>query len=174
MASSTTMAIAKSKADSTSRLIEKPNTQRKKKVPIKATGTAIKGMSVERISCRKIYTTMNTNANVMNKVVTTSSIEAKRNSVVSCSIVYSIPGGKVWLASFKAAFTSRAMSVAFEPAIWLTIPITAGCPLLIKLTLYINEPSSILATSFKRRVCPVVELVIRIFSNSEACFKRPL
>ena len=50
MASSTTMAIANSKADNVKRLMENPKIQRKKKVPIKATGTAIIGMSVERKS----------------------------------------------------------------------------------------------------------------------------
>ena len=173
MASSTTIAIARSKADKTSRLIEKPKTQRKKKVPIKATGTAIIGIRVERISCRKIYTTINTNTNVINNVIITSSIEAKRNSVVSCSIVYFIPGGKLLLASSKADFTASAISVALEPAIWLTIPITAGCPLLISFTLYINAPSSTLATSFNRNVSPVKELFNMMFSNSVVDFKRP-
>ena len=54
MASSTTMAMANSKADSVSRLMEKPKTERKKNVPISDTGTAISGMSVERQSCRKM------------------------------------------------------------------------------------------------------------------------
>ena len=48
------MAIAKSKADSVSKLMEKPNTFRKKNVPMSDTGTAISGMSVERKSCRKM------------------------------------------------------------------------------------------------------------------------
>ena len=101
-------------------------------------------------------------------------MEAKRNSVVSCSIVYSIPGGKLLLASFKAAFTALAISVALDPAIWLTIPITAGCPLLMSFTLYINAPNSTLATSFNRRVSPVIELFNMMFSNSGTDFRRPL
>ena len=44
------MAMANNKADSVSRLMENPKIQRKKNVPIKATGTAIIGMSVERMS----------------------------------------------------------------------------------------------------------------------------
>ena len=76
MASSTTMAMASSKADSVSRLMEKPNTFRKKNVPMSDTGTAISGMSVERKSCRKMYTTRNTRMSVISSVNTTSSIEA--------------------------------------------------------------------------------------------------
>ena len=76
MASSTTMAMAKSKADKTSKLMEKPNSFRKKNVPINDTGTAISGMSVERKSCKKKYTTKNTRMSVMMSVNTTSSIEA--------------------------------------------------------------------------------------------------
>ena len=52
MASSTTMAMAKSKADNVSKLMEKPKTLRKKNVPMSDTGTAMSGMSVERQSCR--------------------------------------------------------------------------------------------------------------------------
>ena len=48
------MAIASSKADSVSRLMENPKTLRKKKVPTSDTGTAISGISVERQSCRKM------------------------------------------------------------------------------------------------------------------------
>ena len=70
------MAMANSRADSVSRLMENPMMLRKKNVPISDTGTAISGMSVERKSCRKIYTTMNTKIRVMIRVNTTSSILA--------------------------------------------------------------------------------------------------
>ena len=109
MASSTTMAIANSNADSVSKLMEKPKIHRKKKVPIKATGTAIIGMSVERRSCRKIYTTMNTRNSVMNSVITTSWIEAKRKSVTSYIVTIFIPGGMLFCCSARAAFTSVAI-----------------------------------------------------------------
>ena len=48
------MAMANNRAESTSKLIEKPNTHRKKNVPMRATGTAIIGISVERKSCKKM------------------------------------------------------------------------------------------------------------------------
>ena len=54
MASSTTIAMASNNAESVSKFIEKPNTHRKKNVPTSATGTAIIGISVERMSCRKM------------------------------------------------------------------------------------------------------------------------
>jgi hypothetical protein len=48
------MAMAKTKAQSVKRLMLNPNIQRKKKVPIKATGIAIAGINVERKFCKKI------------------------------------------------------------------------------------------------------------------------
>ena len=97
--------------------MEKPNTQRKKNVPIRATGTAIIGIKVERKSCKKTYTTKNTNTSVIISVRITSSMEAKRNSVTSCSIVTFMPGGICFCASARAAFTLLAISVALDPAI---------------------------------------------------------
>ena len=91
--SSTTIAMASSRADSVSRLMENPKIQRKRKVPIKATGTAIIGISVERKSCKKIYTTMNTSTKVMIKVKITSSIDANKNSVTSIRMTFFNPGG---------------------------------------------------------------------------------
>ena len=143
------MAMASSNADSVSRLMENPNISRKKNVPIKATGTAIMGMSVERKSCRKMYTTKNTSIKVMKSVMITSSIDAKRKSVTSYIITTFSPGGMLFCASARAAFTSVAICVALEPAICCTIPIHAGWPSLSRCTLYISEPSSILATSFR-------------------------
>ena len=70
------MAMASSKADNTSKLMENPKMERKKNVPTSDTGTAIRGISVERKSCRKMYTTMNTSISVIIRVNTTSSIEA--------------------------------------------------------------------------------------------------
>ena len=168
------MAIANNKADSVNRLMEKPNIHRKKNVPINATGTAIIGIRVDRKSCRKTYTTTNTNKRVIISVNTTSSIEAKRNSVMSCSMVYFRPGGKFLLSSSSSFLTSVAICVALEPAICCTIPITAGWPLLSRFTLYTRPPSSTLATSPRRSVWPEVLLLMRMFSYSIGVFKRPL
>ena len=174
MASSTTIAIANNNAESVNRLIEKPNTQRKKKVPINATGTAIIGITVERKSCKNTYTTKNTNSRVMTKVKSTSSIEAKRNSVTSCSIVTFMPGGICFWASAKAVFTSSAICVALEPATWLIIPITAGRLLFFIITEYCKPPNSTFATSRKWTVWPLELLEIMILPYSSGVFRRPL
>ena len=83
MASSTTIPIAKTKANNVSRLMENPNNCKKKNVPIIATGTAIAGMTVERKSCKKTKTTKKTNTNASSKVVTTFLIDSFKNSLES-------------------------------------------------------------------------------------------
>ena len=59
-------------------LIEKPNICIKKKVPTSDTGTAMAGISVERKSCKKIYTTTNTSKKASIKVFNTDQMEASR------------------------------------------------------------------------------------------------
>ena len=76
MASSTTVPIARTSAKRVSRLIENPANARKPKVPISATRIDTVGMSVERMSCRKTYTTRITRRIASNRVLTTSFIEA--------------------------------------------------------------------------------------------------
>ena len=106
IASSTTIAIARTKAQSVRRLILNPMTFNMKKVPIKATGIAIAGMSVERKSCKKMNTTKNTSTKASNKVFITSCIEAKRKSLVSNNISYVTPGGKFLFSASSNAFIS--------------------------------------------------------------------
>src|SRR5689334_10780553 len=79
MASSTTIPIASTKANKVSRLMVNPNNCKKKKVPTIATGTAIAGMSVERRSCKKINTTMETNMKASISVSTTFFIDTSKN-----------------------------------------------------------------------------------------------
>ncbi|CDD83470.1 unknown [Bacteroides sp. CAG:462] len=64
--------MASTIADNVSKFKLKPISFMAKKVAIKATGMAIAGINVERISCRKIYTTMNTRINASINVLTTS------------------------------------------------------------------------------------------------------
>ena len=130
MASSTTMAMASTRADSVRRLSEKPMTFRKNIVPTNDTGTAIIGISVERKSCRKINTTMNTSASASNKVFHTSCCDASINCVTSCRNFISMPGGKFFCSCSAVALTSWAICVAFEPARCVTIIITQGWPLI--------------------------------------------
>ncbi|MNN22035.1 hypothetical protein D3C81_1353780 [compost metagenome] len=75
IASSTTIPMASTSANNVSRLIEKPNTCIKKNVPTIETGTAMAGISVERKSCKKINTTINTKIKASNKVLKTCLID---------------------------------------------------------------------------------------------------
>ena len=93
MASSTTMAMARTRAERVRRLREKPMRLSTKKVPTKATGMAMVGMSVERRSCRKINTTKKTSTKASMRVFTTSWIDAKRKSFTFCAIWISNPAG---------------------------------------------------------------------------------
>ncbi len=52
--------MASTKANKVNKFNENPAKLRKKKVPTIDTGTAINGTNVERKSCKKIYTTINT------------------------------------------------------------------------------------------------------------------
>ena len=83
MASSTTIPIANTRANSVNRFIENPNTCKKKNVPIMATGTAIAGIRVDLISCKNTNTTINTNIKASINVWITFSIDASKNSLES-------------------------------------------------------------------------------------------
>ncbi len=83
MASSTTIPIASTTAKSEMVLAEKPIMSRKAKVPIRATGTAIKGIRVARQLPRKRKTTRITRTNASSRVWTTFSRLAFTKSVVS-------------------------------------------------------------------------------------------
>ena len=168
------MAMASNKADSTSKLMEKPIKLRKKNVPMSDTGTAISGISVERQSCRNTYTTMNTRMSVRISVNTTSSIEAKRNSVTSMLMRYSSPGGNDLDCSSSTFLQSRAIWVALEPATCCTIPMTDGIPLSRMATLYVRAPSLMSATSFSFSVWPLASLEMMMLPNSSAVFSRPV
>ena len=76
--------MASTRAKSVSRLIENPATARKANVPISDTRIEIVGTSVERISCRKTYTTSTTRMMASMRVLITSLIEAKRKSFTLC------------------------------------------------------------------------------------------
>jgi hypothetical protein len=83
IASSTTMPIASTSANSVSTLMEKPSTRRPRNVPITETGTASMGIRVARKLCRKRNTTNATRIIAMISVSVTSSIDAVTKGVVS-------------------------------------------------------------------------------------------
>ena len=72
MASSTTIAMASTMAERVSKLILKPISFSTKNVAINATGIAMAGINVERKSCKKTYTTMNTRIKASINVLITS------------------------------------------------------------------------------------------------------
>ena len=132
------------------------------------------GISVERKSCRKINTTMNTRINASIKVLITSWIEAKRKSFTLCATLMSMPSGKSFLHSSRRAVTSLTICVALEPAICITIHDTALWPFTLPVNEYVVRPSSTRATSFTRTSVPSGLERITMFSKSLTSLRRPL
>ncbi|GFH88699.1 hypothetical protein IMSAGC001_04143 [Bacteroides acidifaciens] len=64
---------------------------------------AMVGINVERKSCKKIYTTMNTRIKASIKVFKTSWIEANRKSLAFIETFIFKPDGKVFDASSNSA-----------------------------------------------------------------------
>ncbi len=117
IASSTTIAMASTRAHSVSKFKLNPIRDNTKKVPIKATGMAIVGINVERKSCKKIYTTINTRINASINVFKTSWIEANKKSLAFIEMLSFNPAGNDVEASFSKFSISLIVCVAFVPAI---------------------------------------------------------
>ena len=145
----------------------------KKNVPISATGMAMAGMSVERRSCRKMYTTINTSMNASIRVFITSSIEAYKKSLAFCAIFICMPSGKPFSASASTLLISSIISVAFVPAIWNAIQETPVFPLTLLVKSYVSRPNSTRAISLSLRTCPSCVARITMFSNSVSVCRRP-
>ena len=136
IALSTTIPIASTKANKVSILIEKPSICIKKNVPINDTGTAIAGISVDRKSCKKRYTTTNTKINASSKVLSTTDMEASKKRDTSYEILYSIPGANV--VSFNSsifALICWITSRAFEPGRCLIMIEAEGFPSVMEIIL---------------------------------------
>src|SRR3990167_4186847 len=99
MASSTTIPIAKTKANNVNKLMVKPKANSAINAPIMVTGTVVAGTKVARKFCRKTRMTSNTKIPASNRVLYTSSTEALTKMVVSKGIEYCKPGGN-FLAIF--------------------------------------------------------------------------
>ena len=93
MASSTTRPMASTMASNVSVLIVKPITWKAAKVPIKDTGTAIIGITVDCQVCKNKYTIIATRSKASAKVFTTSFIDAFTNFVLSTITFACISGG---------------------------------------------------------------------------------
>jgi hypothetical protein len=83
MASSTTMPMASTRPNMERVFTEKPRRGKKMKVPMRETGTVMRGMMVARRFCRKMKTTSVTRITASTNVWTMDSIEASTAGVVS-------------------------------------------------------------------------------------------
>ncbi|MNL48430.1 hypothetical protein D3C87_1712890 [compost metagenome] len=107
--------MASTMPNSVSMFTENPRADMPIKVPTMDTGTAIAGISVARRLCRKMKTTTTTNTSASKKVCITSEIDARVNAVVSITILYSIPSGKVVFICARVDVTAAETSSALAP-----------------------------------------------------------
>ena len=129
IASSTRSPIANTMAKRVNVLIVKSSTWKSAKVPSKDTGTAIKGIKVDRPLCKKRYTIKATSNNASMKVSITSLMDSRTKFVLSYITLYSISLGKFFLASSNAFLTPETACIALAPADKLTINVALGLPL---------------------------------------------
>ncbi|MNI72280.1 hypothetical protein D3C73_1282140 [compost metagenome] len=118
IASSTTMPMASTMPNSVSMFTENPSASMPMKVPTIDTGTAITGISVARRLCRNRNTTITTSTSASKKVWITSEIDARVKAVVSITILYSMPSGKVAFMSARVLVTAADTSRALAPGCW--------------------------------------------------------
>ena len=89
-----------------------------KKVPMIETGTAIAGIKVERKSCKKMNTTMNTRMKASISVPFTWAMASSRKPLVLKLTRYSSPNGKDFSAFSITFRISVWISFALEPGVW--------------------------------------------------------
>ena len=118
IASSTTIPIASTTANSVSRLIENPIAAIAANAPMIVTGTVVAGTSVARQSCRNTTITINTRSPASNSVRYTSDTDSFTNVVVSNGIEYSRPSGKSFANVAIAVRTRAAVSRALASGSW--------------------------------------------------------
>ena len=126
IASSTSSPIASTIANMVSMLIEKPSIASTPNVPNRTMGTAIVGISVARKFCRKRYMTRKTSTIASTRVLSTSRIDARTNSVVLNGNTSFRPFGNAASSWCAIASTSRAVASALALADRLTAMPTAG------------------------------------------------
>ncbi len=109
------MPMASTIAKSVSVLIEKSKMKRPANVPMSEIGTATTAITIARQLCRKMNTTRITRMAASTKVLTTSSIDAVMNLVVSNGIEYVTPSGNEAFIPSSLPFTAFATSSALAP-----------------------------------------------------------
>ncbi len=132
IASSTTMPIASTTANSVERLMVNPSAAIAANAPMIVTGTVVAGTSIARQSCRNSRITISTSTAASISVLYTSWIEAETNFVVSNGIAYCSPGGKARASTFILAATSCATCSALAPGAWKMPMPAAGVPSTVK------------------------------------------
>ena len=115
MASSTTVPMASTRANSVRMLSEKPAIFTMAKVPSRDTMIEMEGMMVALKFCKKKYTTRMTRMMAMTSVSITLWKAAKRKSSLVISVTNSSPAGIVCLASSNILLMPAFTSVALAP-----------------------------------------------------------
>jgi hypothetical protein len=135
MASSTTMPIASTIANSVERLMVKPSAAIAANAPMMVTGTVVAGTSMARQSCRNSRMTASTRRPASISVMYTSRTDAETNVVVSNGVSYLIPAGNARASSAIFFSTAFSTSSALAPGDWNTPMPVAGCLLSEKIWL---------------------------------------
>ena len=130
MASSTTVPMASTSANSVRMFSEKPASMTMAKVPSSDTMTESDGIIVALKFCRKKNTTSTTRMIAIISVSTTLSIAAKRKSSDVIIVTNSSPAGIVFSMSSQTFVMRAFTSVALAPGDWKIINIAPGAPLI--------------------------------------------
>ena len=130
MASSTTVPMASTSANSVRMLSEKPASMTMANVPSSDTQMDIDGMIVALKFCRKKNTTRMTRMMAMMSVSTTLWMAAKRKSSEVCIVTNSRPAGIVAFMSSHILLMRAFTSVALASGAWNTMSRMPGLPLM--------------------------------------------
>ena len=118
IASSTTMPMARTNANSVTVLRDIPSARSTPKVPISETGIATTGIRVARRLPRNTKTTRTTSAKVSISVWITSLSELLTKPVVLNGMAYSTPSGNRPVRFSSSAITPSETASAFAPGDW--------------------------------------------------------
>src|SRR5262249_8722372 len=118
MASSTTMPIASTIANTAEKLTVNPSAAMAANAPMMVTGTVVAGISIARQSCRNTRMTTSTRTAASYSVLYTSWIDCSTNLVVSKGMSEISPCGNSRLSTASLSRTSFATLSAFAPGAW--------------------------------------------------------
>ncbi|MCY1411840.1 hypothetical protein D9M71_272350 [compost metagenome] len=156
MASSTTKPVAMVRAISVRLLMEKPARYITAKVPTRDSGTAMEGMMVALIRRRNRKVTITTRAMARNSSWRTSVMAARMVWVRSVSTRTSIPAGRLAVIDGSSAWMRSTTSITLAPGWRWMFSSTASFWLAQAARRSFSAPSTISATSFRRRAAPLL------------------